>query len=92
MAVRYDLFKDLEFTCPHCGKMIKIWDTICEQDLRMDIEITENELDIDGRLRISYPYLECECGSMFTVDIEPQLVSVYDDTNTCIKKLDYYYI
>lgn len=92
MTIRYDIFRDLEFQCPHCGKTIRIWDTICDQNLMMDTDITEAELDTDGRLRISYPYLECECGSMFTVDIEPQLVSIYDDTNICIKKLDYYYI
>ena len=92
MPIEFKMFKDLEFQCPNCGKTIKVWQTICKQNLRMDTEITETELDTDGRLRVSYPYLECDCGEHMIIDIEPQLVSIYDSNNRCVTKLDYYYI
>lgn len=78
---RYDT---LEFICPFCKKTHNIRDWVESEDVRMDTEFTMENLSDDGRVRISFPYMECECGAMYIIDIETGFVTIYDDSNNIV--------
>jgi len=78
---------DLEFRCTSCGRMHNVLDWVSRY--KLDDEWIYESLSEDGRLRLSIPYVECECGAEYIVDIEQGYVTIYNDGSEMIYEEGY---
>ena len=74
-------FNRLEFTCPWCGNKHNILGWI--DGYRSDDDVLMANLE-EGYLHVSFPYVQCGCGSEYIVDIEQGYVTIYDDRNDIV--------
>ncbi len=78
MVVRMRGIKDMVFKCTNCGMEHKILDWISPYPI--DEEWVYAELEYNGRVRISIPYVECDCGAEYIVDIDTVDIDVCEIT------------
>lgn len=73
---------DIEFYCPVCGRKHNLLEWA--SSAKLDTEWVLENLSEDGVIRLSFPYVQCDCDAEYIVDISPGYVEIYDDSNELV--------